>query len=55
MLELKQKCPNVYNEFLKGKFVTQKASNKFTSMAHDQIHEQLNAIIKGHGGIMCIT
>ena len=24
-------------------------------MAHDQIHEQLNAIVKGDGGILGIT
>ena len=42
-----RECPKVWNEFLKGHFVTQKTSRKFSMMAHDQIHEQLNAIVKG--------
>ena len=35
--------------------LTHKIRRKFSSLAHDQVHEQLNAIVKGDGGIICIT
>ena len=35
--------------------VTQKTRRKFSSLAHDQVHEQLNEIVKGDGGITGIT
>ena len=31
--------------------VTQKTRRKFSSLAYDQVHEQLNEIVKGDGGI----
>jgi len=55
LMQLEGECPTVWNEFLKGHFVTQKTSHKFSMMAHDQIHEQLNALVKGDGGIVGIT
>jgi hypothetical protein len=55
LMELHDKCPSTYAEFLKGKFVTQKTCHKFSSIAHDQIHEQLNAMVKGDGGAIGIT
>ena len=48
-------CPSVHIEFVKGHFVTQKGSHKFSMIAHDQVHEQLNAAVKGEGGIIGIT
>ena len=39
----------------KGNFVTQKTTHKFSGLAHDQVHEQLNAIVKGDGGAIGIT
>ena len=45
----------MWNEFLKGHFVTQKTCHKFSMMAHVKIHEQLNAIVKGDGGVISIT
>ena len=55
-LELLEKtCPAVDMEFRKGHFVTQKGSHKFSMLAHDQVHEQLNAVVKGEGGIIGIT
>ena len=35
--------------------VTQKTRRKFSSLAHDQVHEQPNEIVKGDGGILGIT
>ena len=55
LIQLEHECPKVWNEFLKGHFVTQKTSHKFSMMAHDQIHEQLNAIVKGDGGVIGVT
>ena len=56
LMQLEDKYPTVWNESLKGHFVTQKkSSHKFSMMAHDHIHEQLNAVVKGDGGIIEIT
>ncbi len=55
LLQLEHECPKVWNEFLQGLFVIQKTSHKFSMMAHDQVHEQLNVILKGDGGIIGIT
>ena len=38
-----------------GNSVTQKTTHKILSMAHDQVHEQINAIMKGDGVIIGIT
>ena len=46
---------HTHTEFVNGNFVTQKSSHKFSALAHDQIHEQQNAIMKGDGGIIGIT
>ena len=43
------------HEFVKGKFVTQKSSHKFFTLTHDQVHEQLNAMVKGDGGVIGIS
>ena len=40
---------------MKGNFVIQKTARKFSGVAHDQVHEQLNAVVKGDGGIVGIT
>ena len=51
LLALEIECPAVHQEFSeKGNFVTQKTTHKFSGLAHDQVHEQLNAIVKGDGG-----
>ena len=55
LLALQKKCPSIHAEFLKGNFVTQKSKHKFSALAHDQVHEQLNAVVKGDGGIIGIT
>ena len=53
--ELPNDSPDTHREFVKGNFVTQKSSHKFSALAHDQIHEQQNALVKGDGGIVGIT
>ena len=55
LIFLKNNSPLTHAEFLTGSFVTQKMRRKFSSLAHDQVHEQLNAILKGDGGIIGIT
>ena len=44
LLDLENTSPATYAQFLNGHFVTQKSSNKFSALSHDQVHEQLNAI-----------
>ena len=55
LLQLQNRCPDVHADFFGGNFVTQKTSHKFSALAHDQVHEQQNAIVKGDGGIIGIT
>ncbi|ELU13546.1 hypothetical protein CAPTEDRAFT_218243 [Capitella teleta] len=43
MANLKNKHPDVYQEFQAGHFVGQKTRRKFSMMPLDQIHEQLNS------------
>ena len=52
LLALENNCTYNYAEFLKGNFVIQKIGYKFSSMAHDQVHEQMNAVLKGDCGII---
>jgi len=35
-----------------GNFVTEKTRKKFSTLVHDQVHEQLNAVVKGAGGVI---
>ena len=55
LLELQLTCPTIYAKFQKGNFVTQKTIHMFSSLANDQVHERLNAIVKGDRGIVDIT
>ena len=55
LLTLENTCPTTHEQFLNGNFVTQKTSHKFSALAHDQVHEQRNAMVKGDGGIVGIT
>merc|ERR1712208_80993 len=38
-----------------GNVVTQKTNTRFSSIAYDQVHEQLNAMVKGDSGMIGIT
>ena len=55
LLTLEINNKDIHEEFLKGNFVTQKTKRKFSAVAHDQVHEQLNAMVKGDGGMIDIT
>ena len=55
MCQLKIRNPNIYSEFLAGKFVVQKSNRIFSRIALDQNHEQENATIKGVGGAVGLT
>ena len=50
MLELPKRHPEIYQAFQKGFFTGQKTSNRFSSIALDQIHEQENVKVKGLAG-----
>lgn len=47
--------PSTHREFCRGAFVTKRSTHRFSTIAHDQVHEQLNAVIKGDGGFIGIT
>ena len=51
---LHQQHPEVYNEFMKGRFTVQKTSRYFSRISDDQAHEQNNKIVKGNGGAIGI-
>jgi hypothetical protein len=55
MHELPNTNPKIYAEFQKGKFTVHKSGNVFSAMPIDQAHEQLNAVVKGDGGIIGLT
>ena len=50
MVDLAVKHPAVYEEYLKGNFVVQKSCRKFSLIAKDQSHEQMNKVLQGNGG-----
>ena len=55
MCALQGMHPTVHQEFMNGKFVGQKTGRAFSSLALDQIHEQLIGSLKGDGGIIGLT
>ena len=44
------KHPAVYEEYLKGNFVVQTSCRKFSLIAKDQSHEQMNKVLQENGG-----
>ena len=50
MVQIKYKHPDMYIEFIKGNFVFQKSSHKFSLIGKDQSHEQSNKTLQAHGG-----
>ena len=46
MIELESKHPEIWQKFNEGYFVVQKSSHVFSTIALDQAHEQVNAVIK---------
>ena len=55
MKELPTKAPEVAQAFASGKFTIQKTDKPFSSIALDQAHEQMNAMVKGEGGAIGLT
>ena len=55
MCALQKLHPDIYREFLSGKFVGQKTKHVFSSLGLDQMHEQLIGMLKGDGGVIKLT
>ena len=55
MANLSDRYPEIVNEFNAGHFTAQKVSLIFAIIALDQVHEQVNACIKGDGGAVGLT
>ena len=55
MISLKEIHESVHNEFMQGHFVGQKSGRSFSSLALDQMHEQLICELKGNGGFIGLT
>ena len=55
MCALQKLHPDIYREFLSGKFVGQKTKHVFSSLGLDQMHEQLIGTLKGDGGVIRLT
>ena len=50
-MQVLSKYPNVYKHFSDGAFVVHKTNRAF-SVALDHAHEQVNALVKGQGGVV---
>ena len=55
MMSLKNKHPEILEEFHAGKFVINKTISQFSAMAIDQCHERNNATVKESGGAVGLT
>ena len=55
MSSLQQRCPEVYDAFMRGAFTSNKTGNTFSAIGLDQAHEQVNARVKGDGGAIGLT
>ena len=55
MISLEKCHPDVFKEFMNGKFVVKKSQRAFSALAIDQAHEQQNALVKGDGGAVGLT
>lgn len=49
-LNLETLHPSLWEKFMEGYFVVDKTGRRFSRIALDQAHEQLNAVMKGSGG-----
>ena len=49
IVQLPEKHPQLYAEFLKGNFVVQRSPHKFSLIGKDQSHEQSNKNLQAHG------
>ncbi|XP_052123378.1 uncharacterized protein LOC127749403 [Frankliniella occidentalis] len=55
LINLEKHHPELWNAFQKGYFVAAKSSRRFSTISLDQAHEQLNATLKGNGGVVGLT
>jgi len=55
MLLLQSNHSNIFKEFMVGNFTVSKSHSQFSAMSIDQAHEQLNALLKGDGGVVGLT
>ena len=55
MLNLKHCHPDIEQQFQAGNFTVDVSNKRFSAMSIDQAHEQMNALIKGDGGVIGIT
>ncbi|XP_048003917.1 uncharacterized protein LOC125240114 [Leguminivora glycinivorella] len=55
LVNLETTHPNLHKHFESGKFVARKTNKPFSGIALDQAHEQMNAVLKGDGGMIGIT
>jgi hypothetical protein len=55
MCELSTTLPDVFQQFNLGKFTVHRSVRAFSGMAIDHAHEQLNAVVKGDGGVIGLT
>ena len=53
--DLKELPDTVYKEFKEGNFVVKRSSKRFSAIAIDQSHEQMNKIVKSSGGVIGLT
>ena len=54
MFQLSKTHPDIHAKFLKGDFVVQKSTHKFSLIGKDQSHEQSNNSIQSHGGAVVL-
>ena len=55
MIDLKRRSPKVFVEFSAGRFTVNKTNRPFSAIAVDHAHEQMNAAVKGDGGVIGLT
>ena len=51
LVELPKKHPEIFREFMRGKFVVQRDTKRYSQMAKDQSHEQTVKLVKSDTGI----
>lgn len=55
LLNLGATHPSINEEFLTGNFTVNKTNRNFSAISIDQVHEQLNSLVKGDGGAIGLT
>lgn len=55
MMLLPTRHPELHKSFVEDHFAFHKTQKMFSAIAHDQNHEQNNALVKGDGGAVGLT